>query len=513
MSLQQFIAVNLMSISGLAILIILTYRRKGVHSWLAANAIVLIVGAGALLWSAHWSGTIVAGAFIPLVFGPYLLAFLVQRRVLMNRMGEAAFYAQLLAYLHPTAQSRFGAALMKAQSQETIDGQVAALQTLAERATPEQSTLLQSCIVRARDDWQGVLESVRRRPGATSDLRSLEIRALGEVGRIDEMVRVYAAAKSKMIGLDLYLAHLFIFAFCGRVESVGSLLEHQLRSLAPEAKDYWTAIALKAGGGNDDAWRGLLTNLAGAAQDTTTRRAAARHLAAPPYQARALLTPDSLVILDEAENWLRRQPQRGKMTWRRTPVTATLIALNVAGFAIEWLRGGPDQIETVIELGALWPPLVLQDGEWWRLAAATFLHHDWLHIGSNLFLLYLFGRICESTLGSIRTLVIYCLGGLVSSACVLWLMWTGTVQYGVFLGASGAIFALFGAEAVRQFLNWIRSRDMLDGRVVVLFAGAILIEVVIDLNVAEISFAGHASGFATGVALRLAMEIVQRKAA
>jgi rhomboid protease GluP len=85
-------------------------------------------------------------------------------------------------------------------------------------------------------------------------------------------------------------------------------------------------------------------------------------------------------------------------------------------------------------------------------------------------------------------------------------MWTGSVQYGVFLGASGAIFALFGAEAVRQFLNWMRSRDMLDGRVVLLFAGAILIEVAIDLNVAEISFAGHASGFATGVVLRLAME-------
>ena len=92
----------------------------------------------------------------------------------------------------------------------------------------------------------------------------------GKIGRIDEMVRVYAAAKSKLLALDLYLAHLFILAFCGRVESVGSLLEHQLRSLAPEAKDYWTAIALKAGGGNDDAWRGLLTKLAGSAQDTTT---------------------------------------------------------------------------------------------------------------------------------------------------------------------------------------------------------------------------------------------------
>jgi rhomboid protease GluP len=183
-----------------------------------------------------------------------------------------------------------------------------------------------------------------------------------------------------------------------------------------------------------------------------------------------------------------------------------LIVLNVAGFAIEWMRGGPGDVQTLVELGALWPPLVLQGGEWWRLATALFLHHDWLHIGSNLFLLYLFGRACESTSGSIRTLVIYCLGGLASSACVLWLMWLGTATYGVFLGASGAIFALFGAEAVRQVLNWTRSRDMLDRRALVILASAILIEVAVDLNVAEISFAAHACGFATGVVLRLAME-------
>jgi rhomboid protease GluP len=155
---------------------------------------------------------------------------------------------------------------------------------------------------------------------------------------------------------------------------------------------------------------------------------------------------------------------------------------------------------------------VLQDGEWWRLATALFLHHDWLHIGSNLLLLYLFGRLCETTSGSVRTLVIYCLGGLASSACVLWLMWLGAARYGVFLGASGAIFALFGAEAVRQFLNWTRSRDMLDRRGLVILAGAILIEVAVDLNVAEISFAAHASGFATGAVIRLAMGMAKRAA-
>jgi rhomboid protease GluP len=509
MDLQLFIAINLMSISGMAIVITLMQRPKGFPTWLVANAVVLLAGAASLLWSSPWSGAIVAGAFVPLVLAPGLLSLVAQRSILSNRKREAAFYSWLVAYLHPTARTRFAAALMQAQSRDTVDGEVAALRALVERATPDQSAMLQSRIARARDDWEGVLDSVR--PSASVDLKSLEIRALGEVGRIDDMVRTYAAAKSKLAGLDRYLSHLFVMAFCGRVDSVRLLLEHQLPALAPDTKDYWIAIAAKASRGNDGAWRRSLERLASATQDSTTRRAAQRHLAAPDCGG-ALLTPESQAAVNDAEDWLRRQPQRRKMSWRRMPVTATLIALNVAGFVIEWVRGGPGDVKTLVELGAMWPPLVLQDGEWWRLATALFLHHDWLHIGSNLLLLYLFGRLCETTSGSIRTLVIYGLGGLASSACVLWLMWLGAARYGVFLGASGAIFALFGAEAVRQFLNWTRSRDMLDRRGLVILAGAILIEVAVDLNVAEISFAAHASGFATGAAIRLVMGMAKREA-
>ena len=57
-----------------------------------------------------------------------------------------------------------------------------------------------------------------------------------------------------MIGLDLYLAHLSSLRFAGGWKAWARCCEHQLRSLAPEAKDYWTAITLRAGGGNDDAW-------------------------------------------------------------------------------------------------------------------------------------------------------------------------------------------------------------------------------------------------------------------
>jgi membrane associated rhomboid family serine protease len=393
--------------------------------------------------------------------------------------------------------------MVKAQSQPTIDAEVAALRDLVGR-NPEWQAVLQASIARAQDDWQGVLDHAQWAAGATSDLTALEIRALGELGRIDEMVRAYDAAKSKLIGVNRYLSQLFILAFGGRRDSVKRLLEQRLSVLAPQAKDYWTAIAGRTAGG-DDEWRRLLGSVAGAPDDTTSRRSARRHLAAP--QAQVALAPEALTVIDATEDWLRRQPQRRKVALRHMPVTAALILLIAAAFALEWLRGGLGNVKTLIDLGALWPPLVLQNGEWWRLVSALFLHQDWLHLGSNLFLLFVFGWLYETSLGSIRTLAIYLIGGIASSACVLWLMSTGGVRYGVLVGASGAIFALVGAEIVRRLFDWLRSRDAVDLRGLVVLASALLIEVAVDLNVTEISFAGHAAGFVTGAALGLVMMI------
>jgi membrane associated rhomboid family serine protease len=506
MDLQLLVAINLMSLSALAIIAILMQRSMGFVSWIATHAVVVIVGVVALVWSPRWSGTIVATASIPLVFAPSLLVFLAQRYSLSNRKRKAAFCCQLLSYLHPTAPMRFVAAAAKAQLQPTIDAEVAALRELGARTSPGRMALLQASIARAQDDWQGVLENLQRQNGTASDLKALEVRALGEIGRTDEMVRMYAAAKSKLIGAHRYLSQLFVLAFCGRRESVKLLLEQRLSVLAPEAKDYWTAIAAKAAG-TDDEWRRLFGQLADAPEDTTSRRSARRHLALA--QAKVVLTPESLTVVNATEDWLRRQPQRRKLRLRHVPVTAALVVLIAATFALEWVRGGLGNARTLIELGALWAPLVLHNGEWWRLLTALFLHQDWLHLGSNLFLLLVFGWLYETSLGSIRTLVVYLVGGVASSACVLWLMWTGAASYGVMVGASGAIFALVGAELVRRLFEWLRSRDTVDLRGLIILASALLIEVAVDLNVTEISFAGHAAGFVTGVALGLVMVIAK----
>src|SRR5947209_2052636 len=120
MDLQLLVAINLMSISALAIVVTLAQRPKGLSAWIAANAVVLLTGAASLLWLTPWSGEIVAGTFVPLVLAPGLLAFGAQRSILLSRKREAALYSRLLAWLHPTARTRFMAALMRAQAQGTV---------------------------------------------------------------------------------------------------------------------------------------------------------------------------------------------------------------------------------------------------------------------------------------------------------------------------------------------------------------------------------------------------------
>jgi membrane associated rhomboid family serine protease len=95
---------------------------------------------------------------------------------------------------------------------------------------------------------------------------------------------------------------------------------------------------------------------------------------------------------------------------------------------------------------AFYPPyLVPQFGpiEPWRLFTAALVHSGFFHIGLNMLALWFIGRNLEPLLGRWRFVVLYALGALGGSVAVALLAPTTVV-----VGASGAIFALFGALLV-----------------------------------------------------------------
>jgi len=82
----------------------------------------------------------------------------------------------------------------------------------------------------------------------------------------------------------------------------------------------------------------------------------------------------------------------------------------------------------------------------WRMLTTALVHGSFLHVGLNMYTLWIFGQILEGMLGRGRYFALYILGALAGSLGVLFLSSPGVAV----VGASGAIFALMGAFLVIQ---------------------------------------------------------------
>ncbi|MFD6394440.1 rhomboid family intramembrane serine protease [Nocardia sp. NPDC060259] len=169
-------------------------------------------------------------------------------------------------------------------------------------------------------------------------------------------------------------------------------------------------------------------------------------------------------------------------------VTYGLIAINVlvyvitaaqAGSAMDNYRGSALFREFVLV------PLLVADGEWWRLIGSGFLHYGAIHLLVNMFALYVVGRDLEQVLGRVRFACVYLVSLLGGSAAVMALSDTIVAT----AGASGAVYGLFGAVTV----TLIRLRQSPTPMLVV-----IGVNVLISFSLPGISLWGHLGGLAAG---------------
>jgi len=129
----------------------------------------------------------------------------------------------------------------------------------------------------------------------------------------------------------------------------------------------------------------------------------------------------------------------------RSPYTVTvaLIAINVLVFLAMVASGvsftQPTPLD-VFKWGGDFGPATVGAHEWWRLLTSCFLHFGIVHIGMNMYVLYLIGPFIETVFERMRYLLIYFIAGLAGSIVSVWVHPTA-----VSAGASGAIFGLYGA--------------------------------------------------------------------
>lgn len=189
----------------------------------------------------------------------------------------------------------------------------------------------------------------------------------------------------------------------------------------------------------------------------------------------------------------QQQPQRVRVQFPTgTPwVTYTILGLTILVFlaqtASNFFLGG----DLPAALGMKINERIIH-GELWRLFTPMLLHGGLLHIGFNMYALYVIGPSLERTFGGRRFLLLYLVSGFAGN--VFSFIFTSANS----LGASTAIFGIFGAQGIFIYQNrklfGERSRAMLN-QIILLAA----INLVIGLQ-ANIDNWGHVGGLIGGVA-------------
>jgi membrane associated rhomboid family serine protease len=193
--------------------------------------------------------------------------------------------------------------------------------------------------------------------------------------------------------------------------------------------------------------------------------------------------------------------------------TRLLIALNVIAYLWEVSVAGPSMlsgfgssagIERVLVDGALIPAFVLQDGQWWRVITGAFLHGGLIHIGVNMLSLWFLGRFIEYALGSWRMFVVYMFSLIVSGLGVVFFSSPMVPT----VGASGAIFGLFGALFAIGFKLGKPGMDLVRANV-----GILVLNLIITFTVPQISWQAHVAGLLAGFVLTYVIYAPPRRVA
>ena len=178
-----------------------------------------------------------------------------------------------------------------------------------------------------------------------------------------------------------------------------------------------------------------------------------------------------------------------------TPIlTMVLIVLNVLIYFLMMFN-----YETFIQnLGNHF--VFLQKGEIWRLVSSMFLHGDVIHLMSNMLALYMVGPMVEKYYGKSKYAIIYFGSGIIGN------LLSAVLGNYFGIGASGAIFGLFGALMYFGY----KYRATLDGFLRSGIVPVVVLNLILSIMVPNIDFYGHIGGLLGGILLTYTIGVANK---
>jgi rhomboid protease GluP len=166
-----------------------------------------------------------------------------------------------------------------------------------------------------------------------------------------------------------------------------------------------------------------------------------------------------------------------------------LAVLTVFCFQNEW----PGTLE---DAGSLDTQAVFNQGEWWRLGTALFLHADLGHLVSNLFSGIFVFAVVRSTIGRWRGWLLLAIASVAGNLAIAGLNYPGPYRS---IGASTAVFAGLGLLTGRA-IQVLRRTHRWRALFVTLAAGVTLLGLY-GAGGTHTDVGAHVTGFAAGLAL------------
>lgn len=175
-------------------------------------------------------------------------------------------------------------------------------------------------------------------------------------------------------------------------------------------------------------------------------------------------------------------------------VNIGLIAVNVIYFLYLEMNGSTEDTQFMVSHGAMYAPLVIERGEYYRLITSTFMHFGINHIMNNMLILFILGDNLERALGHIKYLLFYLICGVGANVASMIINLSGYRNV-VSAGASGAIFGVIGGLLYAVAVNRGQLEDLSTRQLVVV----ILCSLYFGFTSTGVDNAAHVAGLIIGI--------------
>lgn len=191
---------------------------------------------------------------------------------------------------------------------------------------------------------------------------------------------------------------------------------------------------------------------------------------------------------------------------KKAYVNTGLIAINVLYFLFLEATGSSENTSFMVAHGAMYAPLVIEKGEYYRLITSVFMHFGISHIMNNMLILFILGDNLERALGHIKYLFFYLICG-VGANIVSMAVNLGEYRNVVSAGASGAIFGVIGGLLYAVIINRGRLEDLSTRQLVVM----IVCSLYFGFTSTGVDNAAHIAGLLIGIVMGILLYRKPRK--